>query len=113
MASVALTVSISALASSIIALMPRVMFWGIVSPCVAGAMRHSSCRSAEPGPGLTKIAVPRLCSAPLREVLRAALRPGHETLPHQFLHRALQTLDGDRVHAPREQPADYGGGFRI
>ena len=40
-------------------------------------MRHSSCRFAEPGPRLKK-AGPR--SAPLREVLRAALRPGHKSL---------------------------------
>src|SRR5688500_16234392 len=36
-----------------------------------------------------------------------------QDLPHQFLHRAFKTLDRDRIHAVREQPADDGGGFRI
>src|SRR3954469_12842002 len=44
---------------------------------VPDAVRHSSCRSAEPGPRLSKQAGPRLCSAPLRKELRAALRPGN------------------------------------
>src|SRR6476646_3878089 len=34
-------------------------------------------------------------------------------LAHQLLHRAFETLDGDRVHTLRKQPADQGGGFRI
>src|SRR5437899_9942789 len=34
-------------------------------------------------------------------------------LPHQFLHRAFEAFDRDRVHALRQQPADDGGGFRI
>jgi hypothetical protein len=51
----------------------------ICMPRVPGAMRHSSCRFAEPGPYQTPGALlrPRLCSAPLREELRAALRPGN------------------------------------
>src|SRR4051795_4863904 len=36
---------------------------------------HAAAQSRDPG--LPKIAGPRLCSAPLREELRAALRPGH------------------------------------
>src|SRR5215468_10327525 len=36
-----------------------------------------------------------------------------EALPHQLLHRTLQTLDRDRIHAIGEQAADDGGGFRI
>src|SRR6195256_3513650 len=48
-------------------------------PRVPDAVRHSSCRSAEPGPCQT----PALCTAPAlqrtaSQVLRAALRPGHE-----------------------------------
>src|SRR5258708_36299720 len=47
--------------------------------------------------------------------VRADAHPGMTTkiLPHQLLHRALKTLDRDREHALREQPADDGGGFRI
>src|SRR5947209_16155960 len=114
MVSAALTVSISALASSIIALMPRVMVWGIVSPCVPDAVRHSSCRSAEPGPYQTPVSVtaPAL-QRTASQVLRAALRPGNESLPHQLPHGAFESFDGDRVHALRKQPADDGGGFRI
>src|SRR3954471_16531928 len=51
-------------------------------PRVPDALRHSSCRCAEPGPRLSKQAGPGLCSAPLREGLRAALRPGHGRIAH-------------------------------
>jgi hypothetical protein len=48
-------------------------------PRVPDAVRHSSCRSAEPGPYQT----PEFATAPALQrtapqVLRAALRPGHE-----------------------------------
>src|SRR3954447_19664777 len=74
MASAALRVSISALASSIIALMPRVMVWGIDGPFDS---RHSGAR------------------------LLARAR-NDDRLPHQFPHRAFQSLDGDRIHALRK-----------
>src|SRR3979409_1681635 len=47
---------------------------------VPGAMRHSSCRFAEPGPYQTPVSVtaPALQRTASQE-LRAALRPGHET----------------------------------
>src|SRR5262249_33548032 len=69
MASAALIVSISALASSIMALMPRLMFWDISLNLLA--------------------------------------------LAHQFLHRVLQPLDRDRIHALGENLADNGGRFLI
>ena len=44
-------------------------------------MQRSSRCFAEPGPYQTPALVrPRLCSAPLRKELRAALRPGHKSL---------------------------------
>src|ERR1700704_3558370 len=49
----------------------------VLRPCVPDAVRHSSCRSAEPGPRLSKQAGPRLSSAPRREVRRAAQHPGN------------------------------------
>src|SRR4051794_5141587 len=104
MASAALMVSISALASSIIALMPRVMVWGIGGPSL---FRHSGAHaSREPGtqhrvllwiPGALAPLVPR----------------NDDVLPHQFSHGAFQPLDRDRVHALRKQPTDDGGRFRI
>jgi hypothetical protein len=43
-----------------------------------GAMQRSSRCFAEPGsPETPRFVRPRLCSAPLREELRAALRPGN------------------------------------
>src|ERR1700754_5139570 len=114
MASAALTVSISALASSIIALMPRWMVWGIDSPSCPGRGAAFFMPLRRAGTVTNAVIWYGPGSAAHRSAKSyAALRPGHETLPHQFLHRAFQPLDRDRIHALRKQPADDGGGFRI
>src|SRR5712672_1097564 len=119
MASVALTVSISALASSSNDLMPVWMVWGIfVTSCasrlpsrVPDAVQRPSRCIAEPGPTARPILIGPGSAA---HHSRAALRPGHVfPLPHQLPHRAFQALDRDRVHAVGKQPADDGGRFRI
>src|SRR5829696_206893 len=105
MASAALTVSMAALASSIRDLMPRWMVWGIFitslfkPPPLAcpgrGAAFFTMHRRAETHIAASQSMGPG--SAAHRQ--GAALRPGHEiSLPHQFLHRAFEALDRDRVH---------------
>src|SRR5213080_3593260 len=79
-ASAALTVSISALASSISALMPRWMVWGMLSLVLF--------LSVIPG-----------------RVEAANAKSRFVCLPHQFLHRAFEALDRDRIHALREDAA--------
>src|SRR6201985_2735614 len=115
MASAALTVSISGLASSIIALMPRWMVWGIecflLSRTRCGIL-HAAPQSRDRYER-RRLVRPRLCSAPLRKSYALRCVRGTKTLPHQFLHRAFQPLDRDRIHALRKQPADDGGGLRI
>src|ERR1700681_1204651 len=86
MASAALNVSICALASSISDLMPRWMVWGMAS--------YLSIPSFRDGP-------------------EDQTRNDDKYLPHQFLHRAIETFDRDREHALRKQPANDGGRFRI
>ena len=56
-----------------------VFFFVQYASCPGRDAARSSCKRcfAEPGPRLSKQAGPRLCSAPLREGLRAALRPGN------------------------------------
>src|SRR4051794_28896293 len=117
-ASTALSVSISALASSISALMPRCMVWGILCflACASRLLsrRPDACSVLHDAPQRGVGTDSGLAMAPPLERRRAALRPGHVfPLPHQFLHRSVQTLDRDRVHAFRKQPADDGGRFRI
>src|SRR6516165_5206414 len=82
-ASAALIVSISVLASSIMALIPRRMVWAIcASLCVDVTGLTTSLKILA-------------------------------MLAHQFLHRAFQPLNGDRIHALREDAANDGGRFRI
>jgi hypothetical protein len=59
-------------------------------------VRQSKTWMPGPSPGMTKSEFSlrlRLCSAPLREELRAALRPGNETISRQDSHpcRITQT----------------------
>src|SRR6185437_2582678 len=112
MASAALMVSISVLASSISALMPRWMVWGICFSLLrhSGASRSDELWSAVAHPRIsilkTNVEIPdQPASRPVRN--DACL------LPHQFLHRAFEALDRDRIHALREDATDDGGRFRI
>src|SRR3954447_14058943 len=54
----------------------------MTSPCFPGAMQREALAQrcfAEPGsPKTRRFVRPRLCSAPLREELRAVLRPGNQ-----------------------------------
>src|SRR5882757_7256169 len=59
------------------------------------------------GTRLSKQAGPRLCSAPLREELRAALRPGHE-IPHCKPQIYRKTLDSSALSAERPFRKRYG-----
>src|ERR1700733_13680891 len=87
-ASTALTVSISALASSTRDLIPRWMVWGMDSLCLLISFAHD------------------LIGKPVPTF------PDH-ALSHQFLHRIFESLDRDRVHAIGENAFDDGGRFRI
>src|ERR1051325_4871559 len=112
MASVALMVSISALASSIIALMPRVIVWGIGPPsCPGRGAAFFTPLREKPGPTASTWAPALQRTAPRRAARCAA--SGARDLSHQLPHGAFQTLDGDRVHTLGKQPANDGGGFRI
>src|ERR1041385_5811263 len=119
MASAALTVSISALASSIIALMPRVMVWGInypptlTSSCPGRSAARSPCEAVRCRAGAVANSAVWYGPGFSRSGMKnAAPRPG-QVLPHQLPHGAFQTLDRDRVHALGKQPADDSGRFRI
>src|SRR5579871_1369699 len=93
MASAALSVSISALASSIIALMPRWIVWGMVAP---------PPHPEEPRSGVSKDAGPSVASWFETRFALLTMRVFLYPLPHQLLHRAFEALDGDRIHALRE-----------
>src|SRR3954469_22513951 len=90
------------------------MVWGIDSPFAV--RRHSGAmRSIEPGLSI-EFTTSRFRISPLRGLSGMTVISSEITaipLPHQFLHRAFETFDGDREHALRKQPANEGGGFRI
>src|SRR5689334_10466217 len=113
MASLALTVSIAALASSIRALMPVWMVWGICLPLLrATTAGVSRTRCSVQRCAGTHIAA-RWAPALQHTASRCAASGARDALPHQFLHRAFEALDRDRIHALRQQTTDDGGGFRI
>src|ERR1700730_9416108 len=112
MVSAALRVSISALASSISALMPRWMVWGI--EVTSYSVIPGRCEASNYDVQL-HIGESRSVHFLLLRDSGFALRAprNDDKLPHQFLHRAFEAFDRDREHALRKQPANEGGGFRI
>src|SRR3984957_8402018 len=128
MESTALTVSICALASSIRALMPRWIVWGIdrtfglpqarPAPSPLGRDERSSLlegwgEGLQPIFGASPLTRRYAPTSPDRrgEAVLVAIPVFNFTLPHQFLHRPFKTFDRDREHALRKQPPDDGGGF--
>src|SRR4051794_24164366 len=114
-ASAALTVSISALASSIRALMPRWMVWAIqrdlsgYRPAASNGVIPARCESIETG-----ISIDFYCIEIQDQPASRTVRNDDQfASPHQLLHRAFKTFDGDRKHALGEQSADDSGRFRI
>src|SRR2546423_445932 len=114
-ASAALTVSISALASSIRALMPRWMVWAIewdlseYHPDASKGVIPGRCESIEPG-----ISLGFYCIEIPDQPASRTVRNDHQfASPHQLLHRAFKPFDSDRKHALGEQSADNSGRFRI
>src|SRR5215470_2487996 len=67
----------------------------------------------EPRSGVSKDAGPSVASWFETRFALLTMRVFLYPLPHQFLHRAFEALDGDRIHALREDAADDGGRFRI
>src|SRR5580692_2759762 len=94
-ASSALMVSISALASSTRDLIPRWMVWGIFPAFLAVIPGWSEA---------TKLIFNLRCGPDPESrdsgfELRSPRNDDSKTLPHQFLHRIFESLDRDRVHA--------------
>src|SRR5882757_3686503 len=116
--STALRVSISALASSIRDLIPRWMVWGMNSPFPHPEEPQSGV-SKDAGPSMASWFETRFALLTMRVFLCPSFRfaltraPERRRLPHQFLHRAFEAFDRDRVHPLREQPAQDGGGFGV